>query len=37
VIGFVPEGLKEGGYIEGRNVAVEYRWGEGQLDRSILA
>ena len=27
------QGLKETGYIEGRNVAVEYRYAENQLDR----
>jgi putative tryptophan/tyrosine transport system substrate-binding protein len=27
------QGLKENGYIEGENVAIEYRWGENQPDR----
>jgi putative ABC transport system substrate-binding protein len=32
------EGLKVSGYVEGQNVAVEYRWAEGHYDRlSALA
>jgi putative tryptophan/tyrosine transport system substrate-binding protein len=30
------EGLKEVGYVEGRNVVVEYRWPEGNYDRLAM-
>jgi putative ABC transport system substrate-binding protein len=29
----IRQGLSEAGYVEGRNLKVEYRFAEGQLDR----
>jgi putative ABC transport system substrate-binding protein len=27
------QGLRETGYVEGENLAIEYRWTEGRMDR----
>jgi putative tryptophan/tyrosine transport system substrate-binding protein len=39
VVAGLRRGLAETDFVEGRNVAVEYRWGKGELDRmpSLLA
>jgi putative ABC transport system substrate-binding protein len=32
-VAFFQRGLNETGYVEGRNVAIDYRWAEGRYDR----
>lgn len=27
------DGLRELGYVDGRDIVIEYRWAEGQFDR----
>jgi putative ABC transport system substrate-binding protein len=32
-LGEFRQGLKENGFVEGENIAIEYRWAENQMDR----
>jgi hypothetical protein len=33
IVAAFRQGLKEAGYVEGQNVAIEFRYAEGQIDR----
>src|SRR5262249_18223199 len=36
VVAGLRRGLSEADFVEGRNVTVEYRWGEGKLGRNAF-
>src|SRR2546425_12163554 len=36
VLAAFRQGLKQSGYVEGQNVAIEYRWANNEIDRHIL-
>src|SRR5271170_4838079 len=33
IVAAFQQGLRETGFVEGQNVAIEYRWAEGHYDR----
>jgi putative tryptophan/tyrosine transport system substrate-binding protein len=33
IIAAFRQGLKEVGYVEGQNIAIEYRWAQNEIDR----
>src|SRR6266516_6479860 len=33
LVAALRQGLKEAGFVEGQDVAIDFRWGDGQLDR----
>ena len=35
IVAAVRQGLKESGYVEGQNLAIEFRWADNQLDRFV--